>query len=231
MTAITVADEPLERVRAISFGAADTLFHNTSVWDSIAPDLNQHNVDRSTWVSAVDAVGAAGLWPEDSATPDERRIRWRDFYTTCLARTTVGPQVDIADAAARATTDPRCFALFPDTEAALRRLTAAGVPLVITSNFDLLLHDILDELDLRRWFVGVVCSFETGCYKPDPRIFEQSALLLGLPTTSLLHVGDSPMSDATGSRNAGLTPLLVDRPRRVVAPVLTISTLDHLGVA
>jgi FMN phosphatase YigB (HAD superfamily) len=231
MTSVVVGRVALHHVQGVSFDAADTLFYNTSVWDVVGADVAAQGVSRPAWEAAVDAAGLAGLWPEDSSTYPERRARWAEFYTQCLARTPAGPCPSIAEAAAAAATDARCFAQFPDTLACLDRLAAGEVPLIVTSNFDALLHEILDALDLTRWFVGVVCSFEAGCRKPDTAIFETSASALGLRPSAVLHVGDSPMSDGAGARAAGMTPLIVDRRRRTVPTTLATDSLDQLGLA
>jgi HAD superfamily hydrolase (TIGR01493 family) len=230
MTSVIVGRVELDHVQGVSFDAADTLFHNTSVWDAVGADVAARGVSRPAWESAVDAAGSAGLWPEDSSTQTERRARWTDFYAECLARTPAGACPSVAEAAATAATDARCFAPFPDTFGCLERLAAGGVPLVITSNFDELLYEILDTLDLTRWFVGVVSSFETGCRKPATAIFETSATTLGLRPSAVLHVGDSPMSDGAGSRTAGMTPLIIDRRSRTIPTMLTTACLDPLGL-
>jgi putative hydrolase of the HAD superfamily len=47
--------------------------------------------------------------------------------------------------------------------------------------------------------------------KPAREIFDRTLTGLDLPPASVLHVGDSPLEDYAGAREAGLRALLIDR--------------------
>jgi HAD superfamily hydrolase (TIGR01549 family) len=62
----------------------------------------------------------------------------------------------------------------------------------------------LETLGLRGLFSCIVLSEEFGLRKPDPRIFDYAAALLGTPPQQCLFVGDSFDSDVIGSKAAGM---------------------------
>jgi putative hydrolase of the HAD superfamily len=86
---------------------------------------------------------------------------------------------------------------------ALAGLRARGLALAVVSNWDVSLHDRLEQLGLRPYFDAVVSSAEAGAGKPDPRIFEAALAQLGVQPERALHVGDSS-EDAAGAKAAGL---------------------------
>ena len=103
------------------------------------------------------------------------------------------------------------FEAFPEVRGVLEALHARGTPLAIVSNWDLSLHDVLEQLDLMRFFGAVVTSAEVGAAKPDPRPFVVALEALGVAPKDALHVGDDPIADVEGAAAAGCAALLVRR--------------------
>ena len=60
------------------------------------------------------------------------------------------------------------FAPFPEVPGALARWRAAGLRLVVASNWDVSLHGVLRATGLRERLDGVVTSAEVGAAKPAP---------------------------------------------------------------
>jgi putative hydrolase of the HAD superfamily len=108
------------------------------------------------------------------------------------------------------------FVAYPDAAPALRRLRAAGIRLVVVSNWDVSLHEALARTGLAALVDGAISSAEAGAAKPDPAIFRCALALAGAPgdpvaPADALHAGDSPEHDVAGARAAGITPVLVAR--------------------
>ncbi len=103
------------------------------------------------------------------------------------------------------------FEPYPDAAPALRALRAAGVRLVIASNWDCALPDWLGPLGLLELVDGVVTSAEVGADKPDPAVFAAALELAGAEPAAALHVGDSLVNDVEGARAAGLRAVLIAR--------------------
>ena len=61
-----------------------------------------------------------------------------------------------------------------------------------------------------RWFDVMVCSFDIGVPKPDPRIFEFALDLIGVRAEEAVMVGDSLEADVKGAIGAGMRAVLVD---------------------
>jgi putative hydrolase of the HAD superfamily len=122
------------------------------------------------------------------------------------------------------------FSAFPDAAPALRALRAAGLTLVVVSNWDISLHDRLEETGLRALVDGVVASAEVGTAKPRRAIFTHALALAGVPAAAAWHVGDSLAEDVAGARAAGIRPVLVARGGGVEVPtgVPVLRGLDGL---
>jgi putative hydrolase of the HAD superfamily len=123
------------------------------------------------------------------------------------------------------------FAPFPDARPALERLRAAGVPVVVLSNWDLSLHDVLRRLELAPLLHAILTSAEAGARKPAREIFEQALRLAGAAASAAVHVGDSLAEDVEGARAAGIEPVLIRRDGSPApAGVRTIATLAELSL-
>ncbi|MET9083671.1 HAD family hydrolase [Streptomyces sp. NPDC004237] len=87
----------------------------------------------------------------------------------------------------------------------------------------------LAEAGLLRWLDTVVCSFEEGIRKPDPRLFEIACARLGTGPTRTLMVGDSPGSD-TGGEPLGIRTVLVDPTPPPARPNALLGALATAGM-
>ncbi len=61
-----------------------------------------------------------------------------------------------------------------------------------------------------RWFDAMVCSYDIGIPKPDPRIFQHTLTLLEVDASEAVMIGDSLKADIEGAINAGLEAVWVD---------------------
>jgi putative hydrolase of the HAD superfamily len=103
------------------------------------------------------------------------------------------------------------FAAYPDATDALRRLRAAGLRLVVVSNWDVSLGEALAQADLDELVDGVVCSAVVGVAKPAAAVFAAGLALAGVAAGEAVHVGDSYHEDVVGARAAGIEPVLLVR--------------------
>jgi putative hydrolase of the HAD superfamily len=119
------------------------------------------------------------------------------------------------------------FTPFPDVVPALGRLRASGVRLVVVSNWDVSLHEVLARTGLDVLVDGAVASAEVGAAKPDPRPVLRGLELAGVAAQDAWLVGDTPEADVAGARAAGVEAILVDRTGR--APVRGVRTVASLA--
>jgi putative hydrolase of the HAD superfamily len=167
----------------------------------------------------------------DRESLDELRDRCAHVMSDALG----DPAVDVRAAMLAAIH----FVPYPDAPAALRELREGGLRVVVASNWDCSLGDVLREAGLRELVDGVVTSAEAGAPKPDRRLFDAALDVAGVPRERAVYVGDSPANDVGGATAAGIRAVLLrrscPRPDRVPAdsaegpePAATILTLQEL---
>lgn len=119
---------------------------------------------------------------------------------------------------------------------ALARLRSQGVVLALVSNTmrtpGTVLRKVLDRFGLLECFAHTTFSDEVGIRKPDPEIFALTLRALGVEPSAAVHVGDDPVLDVAGARQAGLRTIQVtnaslkalgaQRPDAVVPSLATL---------
>lgn len=90
---------------------------------------------------------------------------------------------------------------------------------VITNTSDAtLVRELMQELELSHCFELVVTSVEHGRRKPCATIFHSAVERLDASPERCLYVGDSPVPDYFGARDAGLSAWLIDPTHRADIP-------------
>jgi putative hydrolase of the HAD superfamily len=124
------------------------------------------------------------------------------------------------------------FTAFADARALLRRARGAGMGVIVVSNWDVSLDEVLERTGLAPLLDGVVVSAVVGAAKPSPAIFARALQLAGASAQDCLHVGDSLAEDVAGAHAAGIEAVLLHRDG--VAPALdgvrVIRSLDELAL-
>jgi len=124
------------------------------------------------------------------------------------------------------------FDAYPDARPALMRARRAGTRVVVVSNWDVSLAEVLERLGLAPLIDAVVTSAAVGAPKPAAAIFEHALGLAGVAAKNALHVGDSLDEDVRGAADCGIPAVLLRRgaPAGTPAPdgVRTIGGLAEL---
>ena len=141
---------------------------------------------------------------------DERSLH--DLRNRCAAvvRDALGEPFDLAEVRA-AMLDSIRFSAYPDAAPALRELRSSGLRLVVASNWDCSLPEVLARVGLLELVDGVVASAVVGADKPAAAVFEAALALAGCEAPEAVHVGDSRAKDVDGAEAAGLRAVLIDR--------------------
>lgn len=125
----------------------------------------------------------------------------------------------------RVRNEVECYA---DTTAALAAM-AARVPLISISNGTA----DLDRIGLHGHFRFSLLAGEVGVAKPDASIFLHACERLGVEPQHVLHVGDDPLADVIGARDAGLRTAWINRKGAAwshdAAPDLVVNDLAALA--
>ncbi|HEX8051691.1 MAG TPA: HAD-IA family hydrolase [Thermoleophilaceae bacterium] len=120
------------------------------------------------------------------------------------------------------------FRAFPDAAPALRDLRERGLRLVVVSNWDCSLREVLDSAGLLELVDDAVSSAEAGAAKPDPAPFHAALAAAGCEPGEAVHVGDSEENDVAGARAAGVRAVLLRRAETPGEPG-AIASLSELA--
>jgi putative hydrolase of the HAD superfamily len=180
-------------------------------------DVNPQRLDEAhhRGIAAWDAAGEGAPGPGDVAGD-----RWI-HYTFAYLRTAGVPEADLPAAAAASQVAFRSPTLWSrrveDSVAALPAIVAIGLPVVVVSNADGRVEELLRETGICQVGPGplpavaaVVDSTVVGIEKPHPGIFEIALSAAGVEPGRAVHVGDSVRADVVGARAAGVNPVHLD---------------------
>jgi putative hydrolase of the HAD superfamily len=103
------------------------------------------------------------------------------------------------------------FTAFADARPAIVAARARGQRVVVVSNWDVSLGDVLARVGLMSLLHGVVTSAGAGARKPSEAIFARALEIAGVAPDRAVHVGDTPAEDVAGARAAGIAPILIRR--------------------
>lgn len=100
---------------------------------------------------------------------------------------------------------------FADTLPVLRALQAHGVRIAVVSDIHYDIRDHFRNHALDRFIDVYVLSFEHGCQKPEPEMFERALLALGVSADQALMVGDRASHDG-GAATLGIATYILPGP-------------------
>lgn len=164
-------------------------------------------VDLATAERAFRAEVAYYLEHQLDASDTDRLADLRRRCAEVLARE-AGVEPDLAlDALMNALV----FEPFEEVPDVLRELRARGLRLVVVSNWDCGLRDVLERIGLLGLVDEVITSAEVGASKPDPRIFRAALAAVQCEPGEALHVGDALEADVEGAASAGIQAVLLAR--------------------
>jgi putative hydrolase of the HAD superfamily len=222
-----------ERTRALLLDALGTLVELPPPGPALREELQRRYALTVTEAQATHALGAEIAYFRrhmhlgvDAASLAGLRRRCAEVLRGALAPAAALSTEEVLAALLGALR----FRAFPDAAPALEAARADGLRVVVASNWDVSLHEVLERIGLRPLLDGVVTSAETGAAKPAAAVFRRALEQAGdvLPGAAV-HVGDSAVEDIEGARTAGLRAILIDRggaPER--DGIETITTLAQL---
>ena len=125
------------------------------------------------------------------------------------------------------------YHIFKDVKNALSRLKRQGLKLgLITNNYSTDFHlRLLGKFELERFFDAIVVSSKLGVRKPHERIFLHCLEELGVRSIDSIFVGDDPLHDIQGAKNAGMRCVWVKRKECGDIPTEPDWTVESIGQA
>ena len=107
--------------------------------------------------------------------------------------------------------DKTLYHVRPDAAAVLAVCAFKGYKnYILTNNFPEW-ESLFDGLGLRQFFSGIVNSGVVGACKPDEKIFRIAERTANFPSL-IWMVGDNPIADIEGAKNAGWHTAHITRP-------------------
>jgi putative hydrolase of the HAD superfamily len=151
------------------------------------------------------------------------RLWWRDLVARTLTWMGVDPLNSAFEAAFAELFDhyarPEAWSLYPEVREVLETSRAAGLRMVVLSNFDRRLHRVLAGHGLE--FEMVLTSADVSARKPAPDLFHEALRRTGLTAAEVRHVGDSALMDGKGAALAGIEAFVLDRPHHSLRDFLS----------
>jgi 2-haloalkanoic acid dehalogenase type II len=119
--------------------------------------------------------------------------------------------------------------IFPEVIPALEELGERFHLIAVTNG-----NANLEVIGIRHLFDHVVTAAMAGAAKPAAQVFELAVKVGGADKQQTLHVGDHPVYDVDGARNAGLRTAWVNRdasawPEEFEAPEIEVAHVGELS--
>lgn len=200
-------------MKAVLFDALGTLVRLLPPWPLLVDELRFRGVTvtegeaRAALLAEIAYYRAHHHEARDAESLADLRARCTGVLAATLpARARVLSDLDQALLASLR------FEPYPEAEEVLTGLRLRGTKVVVVSNWDVSLHEVLAGGPLGALVDAAITSAEHGTAKPDPTIFHAALELAGgVAPEHALHVGDSLEADVDGARAAGIEPVLVVR--------------------
>lgn len=174
--------------------------------------------------------------PEIVTNPMPAQGWWDRLKPTILAACTAAAiPVDIATTAAKLLPEEfyrlDAWELIADALAALTYTRIAGYRNVILSNHGPELPRLVIQLGLDDHVELTITSATVGAEKPNPAIFNYAISVTGASPAHSWMIGDNPIADVQGARQAGLSAVLADGAYPDAISVTIFQAAEHVAAA
>jgi 2-haloacid dehalogenase len=215
-----------ESFDVLTFDCYGTLIDwETGIFEALRPVLRAHGKT----ISDAHLLELYGEFEAEAETGPYRSYREVLASVVLSLGQRLGFRAKTEEANALAKSLPR-WQPWPDTVAALSRL-GSRYGLAIISNID---DDLFATTrpKLGANLTHVITAQQSGCYKPDPKIFQRALAQIAVPAGRVLHVGQSIYHDVRPAQSLGMAAVWVNRPsaRANVGAVRQIEGIPDLEV-
>ena len=107
--------------------------------------------------------------------------------------------------------EPKRYQLYPDAVPTLQALQRRGYESYILSNNYPELEEVVAALGLAPYFKKTLVSAQIGYDKPRREIFETALQTAGNPAKAYM-IGDNPVDDIQGAKQAGFSTIVIHTP-------------------
>jgi putative hydrolase of the HAD superfamily len=218
-------------IKALAFDVDGTLYPEAALWASgVGMFLRRPRLLAAFGAVRREIRELAGTEAYQRSPPSDGP-EFRRFQARLVAERLGRPETEVAAMVERILYEemPEAFSTirpYPGLMPALDRLRSSGLRLAVLS--DLPPARKLELLGLSGFFETVLCSEDSGFLKPAPEPYRMVCMVLGLPASELLYIGDSPERDLRGAAAAGMKAAIVSR-RPVPGAALSFFDWDELA--
>jgi HAD superfamily hydrolase (TIGR01549 family) len=195
------------QIKTVFLDAGGVLVHPN--WQRVSETLAKYGVSVST--SALQS--AEPIVKRQHDTPEIATSGF-DLFHSVIEAAGVPDGEDITEALREIADYDRLHnawdSISDELELTLRHLRDNGYKIVVVSNSNGTLKNMLRRLGLFEHFDLVFDSHEEGVSKPDPKFFKLALDASASTPETTLHVGDFYHIDVIGARSVGIRPLLLD---------------------
>lgn len=216
-------------VKAVLFDLGGTLVSTTEIPEIYRKILEAHGITRS-----VEEISHAQEETEKHLDIQELAVLFEEYWIRwnlqILNRLGIKQNVEaLAETITDRWWDYADVMLHPDVEETLQKLRVMGLKIgIVTNGLESDYRPILQKVGLLDFFDVKVGIDSVGKMKPDRDIFLYALNELEVSPGETLFVGDELMADYEGAKEAGLTPLLVDRDNVISSNVEKIRSLKDI---
>jgi putative hydrolase of the HAD superfamily len=211
--------ESKDRIKAVFFDAADTLFHiKGGVGNQYWNVAKKYGADSTPGIIEKAFSRAFKSTPPlafADVSPEERKLCekkwWYEVVRNVFSEVGMFERFDDYFDELFETFRSKAWELFPETKEVLSHLKTRGLILGIISNFDTRVYDVCTDLGIIDYFDSFVISSEAGFSKPSPEIFSLALSKSKVSPSECIHIGDSLEHDFYGANSVGIRVILLDK--------------------
>jgi len=193
-------------INAVAFDLDHTLYDRNATWDNLGKTFTQVFSDALPSEITIEQITQELKRSDYKGTYEE--TSWRGMHEDLVSKGVLSGQVPFArfEAFIRLFF-PNAIKPYEDTYEVLCWCRAMNYhPSVITNGHVELQKRKLKAMDLMKYLDEcIICDIDSGAMrKPKPYAFLELSRRLKIPVDQILYVGDNPINDIAGARNAGM---------------------------
>lgn len=199
-------------IKAIAFDLDHTLYNRDFTWDNLLPQfITTFQYERGSYMSQ-DKILKKLKAADKKATYEEKS--WRGMYEELVKEQVLCEKAGFEKFYAFICQYfPDAIVPYPDTYDVLTWCRENNYrPSIITNGHPGLQERKIKSMNLENYVEEcIICNLDSGVgCKPEPDAFLELAGRLRLLPDEILYVGDNPINDIQGARNAGMKTAWLD---------------------
>ncbi len=199
-------------IKAIVFDYGGTLTRTNVPWDTVSERIAARLMIDDIEIDPVDLEAAINDTIEYRAEQHKTGVELNSyqFFNHVLNTLDYSVDADVATELEQYVVDESETQFMSGLDDTLMELSESYKLALLSNSWLEAPRQILRENGYGRWFEVILCSFDIGIPKPDPRIFHHVLDLLMVEPYEAVMVGDSLEADIKGALEVGMKAVLMD---------------------